>query len=131
MFEIRVLRSREEKVLLRKPEMEDEFFFYDQQVLDMRTYVVVIEKDEVVGMVAVVDQSMWVPNALGVGFVETKAEHRQRGISKLLIEGLFELARKDGKAISNTPYSPHGLQWLKPVMHKTAERYPDVLLHER
>lgn len=131
MFQTRVLRTRAEKAVLRNVEMEDDFFFFDMSVLDMRTYVVVMEKDEVVGMVAVVDESMWVKNALGVGFVETKAEHRQRGISKLLVDGLFSLARNDGKAISNTPYSPNGFDWLRPVMKETAQRYPDVRLHER
>lgn len=130
MFKTLVLRTRAEKAILRE-ELEEEFFYFDRRVLNMRTYVVVLEKDEIVGMVALTENSMWADNAFGVGFIETHAEHRQRGISKLLVDGLFRLARKDGKAISNTPYTPNGFEWLRPVMHEAAQRYPDVKLHER
>jgi hypothetical protein len=133
MFQTRVLRTRAEKAILRKEVLEDDFFYFDLDVLNNqnRIYVVVVEGDEVVGMVSVVDETMWAHNALGVGFLETKAEHRKRGICKLLVDGLFQLAQGDGKDISNTPYSPNGFEWLKPVMHETAKRYPEVRLYER
>lgn len=131
MFETLVLCTREEKAILRDPELEEEFFYFDLEMLNHRSYVVVMEQKKIVGMVAIVDQSMWFEKAVGVGFVETHSECRDRGIGRLLVDGLFQYARKHGKAIANTAYTPDGLKWLHPLMKEAAERYPDVVLHER
>jgi GNAT superfamily N-acetyltransferase len=131
VFEIRILRTPSDKALLRKEQLADGFNFFDPKMVEHRTYVVVLEAGQPVGLAALVESSMRIPGALGVGYVETHRAHRQRGIAKLLVEGLFGYALESGKDIANTEYEPDGLKWLKPLMQSAAQRSHQVRLFER
>jgi GNAT superfamily N-acetyltransferase len=131
MFDTCILRDAADKALLRHQDLDDAFQFFDRERIPHRTYVAVLEEGRVVGLAALLESSGRHPGALGVGFIETHAHHRQRGIGKLLVEGLFQFARQEGKAIANTEYEPDGERYLKHLMAAAAQRYPDVTLFER
>ncbi len=131
MFNTLVLRNREEKAILRDPELAEKFSCFNPDMVNFRTYVVALEAGKVVGMVALLDQTMRMENAVGVGFVESHLDHRNRGIARVLVDGLFQYARKSRKAIANSAYTSDGRKWLQPLIKEAAERYPDVPLHER
>lgn len=130
-FKTIVLRSPQEKSILLHQNLEANFSFFDREMVAHRSYVAVVEGDAIVGLVCLVEASMRIPGALGVGFIETHCQHRHRGIAKALVRGLFAFAREQGKAIANTPYEEDGARWLAPLMQATAQHYPDVVLHER
>lgn len=130
-FEIRILRSREEKCFLYNQNLDDVMSFFDSDLVMHRTYIVALEKGNVVGLVCMREEGMWVPNALHIGYVETHPAHRNKGIATKLVEQLFLFASAEKKAISNTKYEPQGQLWLQPVMQAAAIRHPAVALHER
>lgn len=130
-FETRVLRTADEKSCLWDEAVQSGFTLFDQNMLSHRTYIVAFEAQAVVGLVCLVESSARIPGALGIGFLETHRLHRNRGVAKALVNGLFEFASRQGKHIANTSYEPDGERWLAPLMRSAAQRYPHVALHER
>jgi len=129
MFETRIMLAATDKVPLWDEDLNDAFVFFDRYLVQQRNYVAVLEEGRVVGLVGFTDTSRC-PGSLSLRFLETHENHRRRGIAKLLVDGLFQFARRQGVAIANTEYEPDGLLWLKPLMTAAALRYPDVVLHE-
>lgn len=129
-MEIQVLSSAEQKHVLAKADgAKIKYLNYD--LVDSRTYIVALNQGEVVGVVSLVDKSFRINNAIGVGFVSVHQDYKHQGIAKKLVEALFSYAKGLKKHISNTPYEPEGLLWLKPAMTRNAALNPEVLLYER
>lgn len=130
MLETRVLRDEGEKTWLDQAELAEEFFYFDPETVASSTYIAVVDQGTVVGLVAVSEDSLRVPGALHILFVETHADHRRRGVARLLVEGLFRFAGAQGRAIANSAYTPNGWLWLRPLMQSAAATQ-GVTLHER
>lgn len=128
---VRLLSTREEKSVLLTPGLTQRIRFLDHDLMAHRSFLVAFDKDEVVGVISLVMDSHRIPGALGVGFVSTHDDHRNRGVSKVLVKALFELAVHRNQAIANTSYEPEGELWLKHVMRRTAALYPEVDFYER
>ncbi len=131
MFVTRVLCTPADKALLRKEYLDQAFSFFDPSMVSHRTYIAVFEDATIVGLVALNESSLRMPGALGVGFIQTHEGHRNRGVAKCLVEGLFAYAASCGKPIANTEYEPDGKRWLEPLMRDASQRYPQVALYER
>jgi GNAT superfamily N-acetyltransferase len=130
LFETRILRTAREKAVLHQ-HVGEGFTFFDKEMTNHRSYVAAFECGTIVGLVCIVETSARIPGALGIGYIETHLEHRQKGVAKALVARLFDFARAQDKAIANTHYEDDGLRWLAPLMQATALQYPDVTLHER
>lgn len=128
---VRLLRSREEKAPLAIPAQDEKIPFLGYDLLEHRCFLTAFQGEKVVGVVSLVMDSHRIPGALGVGFVSTHSDHRNQGVSRTLVQALFELACQRRQAIANTSYEPDGDRWLRHVMHRTAKAYPQVEFFER
>lgn len=129
---VRLLSTRSEKEPLHAAALTEKIPFLGYDLVEHRSFLTAFDAHGTpVGVVSLVMDSRRIPGALGVGFVSTRSDFRNRGVSKALVNGLFELARSRQQAIANTHYEPEGLAWLKPVMHRAAALYPDVEFYER
>jgi len=128
---VRLLRTREEKAILREVALSKKIPFLAYDPRAPGSFLVALAGPHIVGAVGLVMDSHRIPGALGVGFVSTHSDHRKQGVSKALVTALFELARQRNQALANTAYEPDGERWLKPVMRRTAALYPDVEFYER
>jgi GNAT superfamily N-acetyltransferase len=105
--------------------------FFDPDMMGQRTLLVAYNDNVVVGIAAIVEKTVWYPNALGIGYISTHDDHRNIGVATALVTALFDYAKKSCKHISNTPYEPDGERYLKHVMHRISNNYPSVTLYER
>lgn len=108
-------------------------FFEQPQLhaLDIRTLLVAQLDQCIVGITSFHKNSFHIDNAVGVGYVSTHVDYRNIGVATAMVKALFLQAQLQGKAIANTPYEPEGEIYLRHVMERTWNRFPDVELIER
>lgn len=121
--------AQDKQSMLRKIEQHSIPFFMEM-LLDWRTYVVVYEGNRIVGMAGLLEHAVRCDNSIGIAFISTHKDHRNRGIAKILVDAVFKYAQDTGKNLANTEYEPDGEKYLRHIMHRTAEKYPKVKLFE-
>jgi len=129
MIEIKIIRTDSEKELLRNKDLEHTVKFFT--LLTNRTYIAALKGDRVVGLAALVEDSIRQPGSIGLGYISTHRDYRNQGIAKVLVQALFELVLAENKNIVNTHYEMDGLMFLEHVMHRVAKLYPSVILTEQ
>jgi GNAT superfamily N-acetyltransferase len=130
MFTLRVLRSGADKRILYEPSLGDRIPYFSLRTVEARLFLASLEAEQVVGLACIAEDSYRTPGAIGIAYVATHSAHRQRGVAKSLVEGLFLFAREQGKHIANSFYQHDGKLWLQPLMNRAAERFPEVHLYE-
>ena len=131
MITTRILKTHDEQIEFLSKDLKPFIPFFTVCMMGFRTYIVALEDNAVVGLVSLTEETLWHENCLGVGFVSTHVNHRNKGVSTALVKALFEYARTSGKGISNTKYEPDGEKYLKPVMTRVAAAHSDVKFIER
>lgn len=104
---------------------------FQLEALDIRTLLVAQLDQCIVGITSFHKNSFRVENAVGVGYISTHTNYRNLGVATAMVKALFTQAQLQGKAIANTPYEPDGEIYLRHVMARTWNRFPDVELIER
>lgn len=104
-------------------DVEDlEYLYYD--MLSHREVLAVFnEEGKPVGILIYVEKSFYTPTAFGVGFVSVHKDFKGRGIGKMLVEKLFQLAKKQGKKIRPGYYEPEGSLYIKHVFDRLSVQY--------
>ena len=110
--------------------LKKHFPFLSPSIRYERSFLVAYAGEEVVGILMLMANPMWFPGTLCLSAMGSHIDYRNRGVATGLTEALFDHARKLRINISVTAYEPDGRKWLRPVIWKTQERYPDVQVFE-
>lgn len=130
MITTKTLVTREEKSQLKGRDQIPGFSLFYSDIVDHRVYVVAYLESRIVGIAQLIENSSRVPNAVGIGFIETHTDFRNRGVAKALVDEIFSMAKRQGKNIANTTYEPEGELWLRGVMERVAGQTPEVNFYE-
>jgi GNAT superfamily N-acetyltransferase len=130
MFSLRVLRNAADKVILYQPTVAGFIPYFSLRTVEARVFLAALQSGQVVGLACIAEESYRTPGAIGIAYIATHLAHRQKGVAKSLVEGLFLLARERGKHIANSFYQHDGTLWLQPLMKQAALRHPEVHLFE-
>lgn len=131
-FQIRLLRSDLDKCFLRgRRSLEDCMPFFNHDLVGFRSYMVAVQGEEVLGMLAFVEESNWMPRSFGVGFISTHLQHREQGVASTLVRELFKLAFREGKGIVMTPVEPAVREFFEPALATIAAAFPAVQYLQR
>lgn len=121
MLTVRIISSPEEKEILHSVD-ESSFRLFDVDKIAWRSYVIVEEAGNVVGITAFTEQSIrYDAPTMGIGFIEVHEDHKGRGIGKLMASALVRHAKETGRAISNSSYEPEGKLYLRHVLHRETQ----------
>lgn len=131
MITTKILKRGCDQEMLYGRKLDDVIPMFNSDMIGHRTYILAMNGDEIVGVVSLTEETLWHPNSVGVGYISTHIMHRNKGISKLLVDALFKYASHTKRNISNSIYKPDGEQYLRHVMARTAKQYPNLILFER
>lgn len=79
----------------------------------MRHFVVLVQRNEAVGIASYVDESFAAPGYLGVAAVEIRPDYRNRGLSKQLVQALINVASTQQKGLRVGYFEPMGVERLR------------------
>lgn len=131
-LEIKLLRSDLDKYFLHgRRTLEDSIKFFLQDTVLHRSYLVAAQGEEVRGMIGFVEESAWMPQAFGIGFISTHREHREEGVARALLNALFELATKEGKGIVMSAFDEKCPSAFQLSVGSTAAANPQVPFCQR
>lgn len=97
-----------------------EFFKYEwaRETLQHREYILVADGIKVVGICSFNPRTFKAEDALGLAYIETHADFKNQGVSKLLVRALFDYAKTLQKRIAIGWYEHEGELYLRHQMEK-------------
>mgnify|MGYP002757969590 CR=1 FL=1 len=128
---VRIHTTSDEQWEMASKVEADRIPFFTPGMIGCRTFIAVYMGEKVIGIASLTEETVWMENAIGVGYISTHVDHRNQGVSKLLVDAVFDYAKETKRGISNTRYEPDGELYLKPVIQRTALKYPSVKFVER
>jgi GNAT superfamily N-acetyltransferase len=132
-IEVRIIKTYEDLYILRDADVGDHIWNFNRHNLNTqsRTYFAALRGEQLVGVAAISETTVWHENSIGVGYISTHDEYKQGGVSKAIVEALFQYAKSSKRNISNSRYEPDGELYLRRMMTAAAARHPEVILFER
>ena len=79
----------------------------------MRHFVVLVQRNEAVGIASYVDESFAAPGYLGVAAVEIRPDYHNRKLSKQLVQALVSVAATQQKGLRVGYFEPMGVERLR------------------
>ena len=125
---IEVLETSKQKQLFKSHDMSD-FKFYDEDMIGHRTFIVKLKDSKIVGIAALNDTSFYVPNAIGIAYVEVLDKYKNQGVATEITQAIFERCISKNKNLRVGHYEEEGLKFLKPVIEKFANKFQSVKIY--
>jgi len=99
-----------------------QYLYYD--MLSHREVLAVFDDTgKPIGILVYVEKSFLSPLAFGVAYVSVHKDYKGTGIGKILVEKLFQLAKKQEKKIRPGYYEREGLLYIKHMFDRLSVQY--------
>lgn len=100
------------------------------QYLNNEEVLIVEDGRRIVGALGL-EKSPYDDNTYWIKYVEVESGYQNQGISIKLIKAAFEFARERQADLTNSTYTPQGIERIKKIFDRIRKEFPDVNFREQ
>lgn len=109
--------------------IKDGIWNWGEELRNIREIVVAEDHGIVVGLITYNESSSADADYIGVGIVSVHPDYQGQGLSRGMINALFDQAWLLGKGVRVSPYTSEGMIKIKPLFEEFSSKFKINLLH--